>query len=668
MPRALVAGNGNLLATFDENITLRDFYYPHVGMEDHTTFGHLHRVGVFVDGQISWLHSDDWEHEVAYEDDTLVGHSTAIIHHQQVKIIFTDFVYTTSDILFRRLHIENLSDREREIKVFFGHDFHLYGSKALDTAIYEPKFNAVLHYRQHRYFLVNGQWENGEGIHEYCVGKSHYQGKEGTWRDAEDGKLEGNPVEQGSVDSTVGFRKNFDPYAKRILNLWLVCGKSYHDIEDGNDRVLNLTPSVIYDHTKDYWKKWVNKQDFDFSNLPESIVKLFKRSLLIIRTQIDNKGAIIAANDSDIMKFNKDTYTYMWPRDGALVAMSLSNTGYSQIVREFLEFCADLVTDEGFVFHKYNPDGSLGSSWHAKYKDNEQQLPIQEDETALLLVTMANYHQRFKETEVIQEFYNDFILRIGKFLMNFCDEKTGLPLPSYDLWEEQRGVFTYTAACTYAGLRSASELAEATGHHADAEMFFKKSQAIREAICKHLYSEQHQRFLKKVQVNNGEVFGHDPTIDASMAFIWMMGVLPPDDPRVVKTMEAIREHLWVPTDIGGISRYTGDNYQIDYDRNIHPAIPGNPWIITTLWYANWKIALAKEGKDFQEPLQILHWVTKHANSAGILPEQLHPLSGAPLSVAPLTWSHATYVDTVMKYRAKLFDIGLCEDCELPQFR
>jgi GH15 family glucan-1,4-alpha-glucosidase len=31
---------------------------------------------------------------------------------------------------------------------------------------------------------------------------------------------------------------------------------------------------------------------------------------------------------------------------------------------------------------------------------------------------------------------------------------------------------------------------------------------------------------------------------------------------------------------------------------------------------------------------------------------MHPLTGAPLSVAPLTWSHAVFVDTVLQFAEK----------------
>ena len=92
-----------------------------------------------------------------------------------------------------------------------------------------------------------------------------------------------------------------------MLHLWLIAGKKYEDICHKRERIYELSPKVIFEHTRDFWKKWVNKEHFELKGVPDEIVKLFKRSLLIIRTQTDAGGAIIAANDSDIMLFNKDT-------------------------------------------------------------------------------------------------------------------------------------------------------------------------------------------------------------------------------------------------------------------------------------------------------------------------------------------------------------------------
>lgn len=651
MPRSLVLGNGHMLATFDQYLQLRDLYYPYVGMEDQTTYEHFHRVGFFVDGKFRWTNDGSWGITVDYAEDTLVGNCIARNEELQIEVLFEDFVYTTSNILFRKLTVHNLAEREREIRIFFAQDLHLYGDKMQDTAQYEPAFNGILHYRKNRYFFVSGHWEEPDdtGMDQFSVGKSEYMGREGTWRDAEDGHLEGNTIEQGSVDSTVRFSKTFESNAKKTLYFWLIAGKKYEDIHRGLDRILELSPQVILNHTRDFWRQWVQKERFDLAGVSEEIQTLFRRSLLIIRTQIDDGGAILAANDSDIMQFNKDTYTYMWPRDGALVAMALSEAKYEAMVRDFLFFCQRIITTDGYVLHKYNPDGSLGSSWHPKMKDGEIQLPIQEDESALILVAMQKYYESFHNIEVIQKLFDEIVLKIGRWMMRFIDTKTGLPLASYDLWEEQRGVFTYTASSVYAGLKAAAYLAEETGHTTDSVAFKKAAQKMQRAICKYLYCENAKRFLKKVQIKNGKILEKDSTVDASLAFIWKMGVLPADDRRVHNTMEAIKAHLTVPTEIGGIARYTHDGYHFDFSQISHEHVPGNPWIITSLWQAEYEMLRATNRQELDIPLKTLEWVRYHATPSGILPEQLHPYTGDPLSVAPLTWSHATFVSSVLLF-------------------
>jgi GH15 family glucan-1,4-alpha-glucosidase len=125
-------------------------------------------------------------------------------------------------------------------------------------------------------------------------------------------------------------------------------------------------------------------------------------SLLLVRTQIDNDGAIIAANDSDIMQFSRDTYSYMWPRDGALVANSLDLAGFPDLARWFYTFCKDVITAEGYFHHKYNPDGSPASSWHPWVLKGAQVLPIQEDETALVLWALWRHYYRYRDIDMVR--------------------------------------------------------------------------------------------------------------------------------------------------------------------------------------------------------------------------------------------------------------------------
>jgi glucoamylase len=45
----------------------------------------------------------------------------------------------------------------------------------------------------------------------------------------------------------------------------------------------------------------------------------------------------------------------------------------------------------------------------------------------------------------------------------------------------------------------------------------------------------------------------------------------------------------------------------------------------------------------------LEWVAWRALPSGVLAEQVNPYTNDPLSVSPLTWSHAAYIATVQSY-------------------
>jgi NAD-dependent dihydropyrimidine dehydrogenase PreA subunit len=52
----------------------------------------------------------------------------------------------------------------------------------------------------------------------------------------------------------------------------------------------------------------------------------------------------------------------------------------------------------------------------------------------------------------------------------------------------------------------------------------------------------------------------------------------------------------------------------------------------------------------------------------VLAEQVNPYTNEPVSVSPLTWSHATVVSTVIKYLEKLEQLQTCQLCNQPIYR
>lgn len=652
MPRPLVVGNGRLLINFDDRLHMRDLYYPYVGQLNHVG-GHFSKLGVWVQGRFSWLDEDGWKRTLGYSKESLVTD----VHTQHeglgLSLRISDGVHQRDPIYLKKIRVRNLTSEAREVRLFFNHDLSINETEVGDTAVYDPMLRTVYHYKRNVYIMVNGKTPEG-GIDQYSVGIKRFNYAEGTWRDAEDGVLSGNPIAQGSVDSTISFRLMLEPQGEKSLEYWMCVGDSYDTVKALNQYVLESDPERLLNRVGVYWQRWVNKGERDFADLPADVIELYKTSLLLVRTQIDHNGAILAANDSDILQFNRDHYSYMWPRDGALIACAMAKAGYTGTVAPFFRFCADALNEEGYLLHKYNPDGSVGSSWHPYVVDGEIQLPIQEDETALVLHALWEQYKSGKQLEDCQALYPTLVRPAARFLLQYVDPVYQLPKPSYDLWEERRGIFTFTSATVFAGLKAAARFAQLFGDDRRFKRYDEGAERIREAMLAHLYDPEIGRFLRGIYIRQDGRVEKDFTVESSLFSVFALGVLPVEDSRVTSTMEAVKRSLRVDTEIGGFARYQGDYY---FKKSHDTAkVPGNPWIICTLWVADWEIAKARSMEELEEPKNRLSWVVRHALQSGVLSEQLDPYTGAPVSVAPLTWSHATYVATVLRYLEKVNEL------------
>ncbi len=647
MPKDIPVSNGNLLFNFDSDYQIRDVYFPYIGQENHSK-GDPFRFGVWVDGYCSWM-GPEWEKELRYQEDSLV--TDVILKNRSLGLVLHchDVVDVDLNVYIKKIEVKNLQGKERQVRLFLCHDFHLYGYDIGDTAYFDPRSTSIIHYKANRYFLINC-WKSEEyGVNHYACGDKEVPGREGIWKDAEDGELSGNQISWGSADSAIGIWLHVPPRGKVAAYYWIAAGTNYNEVAQLNRDVIEKTPDELIKRTSDYWKAWVTKESRSFGDLPESVTNIYNRSLLILRTQIDNRGAIIAANDSDIVRFGRDTYSYMWGRDGAFVAAALAKAGYTHVCMKFFDFCARVLSEDGYLYQHYNPDGSLASNWHPWLHNGKEVLPIQEDSTALIIWTLWIHYESSKDIEFIRPFYDKLIKKSADFMVTNRDPYTKLPMPCYDLWEERFGVHTYTIASVIAGLRAAAKFARLFHDTSLAKKYDKTAEEIKGGLTKHLYHDGLKRYARS-GYRKGKGYELDEVIDISLSALVFLGVLLPKDPRMVETMEAIRQQLWLNTPVEGCARYQNDLYQRPEDS---PAdIPGNPWFISTLWLAEYYIASAESLQELREAIPYLEWCVKNALPSGVLAEQVHPLNSSPLSVSPLTWSHSSFVWAVLQYADK----------------
>lgn len=613
MPRPLVFGNGSFLLQLDRRHRVRDLCFPFIGQFNHLA-GHAIRMGVWRDGRFSWCDSDEWEISQLYEDGSLVGHSRLRSAAMEIELELVEAVDPNESVFQRNIRITNLG-KEAEIRLFFSHDLRLEESDLGDTALYHPN-GAIIHYKRHSAILFAGKWGE-DGIYQFQCATRH-----GAWpeSDAEDGALSMNPIEQGSVASVFSLRQRIGEGEFSEATYWILAARSLQESlkmrEDMRDaisaaRAFNPIPSLP-----------APLKESERGNL----LGLYQRSLLTILTQINSSnGAILAANDSDILETARATYSYLWMRDGALVCAALDRAGLGQTTRSFFDLCAKLWRDAPVGFqHKYCPDGALGASWHPYFKQGEAVVPFQEDSTALVVWALGVHMRSGGNRDQLQTWYDGMIKAICCFLAEYVDD-VGLPKPSWDLWEERRGVHAYSAATVIAGLRAGAEIASFLGHEADGEPWRSVATRMAQAVRDHLWNTERGCFYR---------MQGDPTIDSATLAFGLFGIFPPDDPLVIQNANTIEATLAVR---GGLARYEGDYYF----RQLGD-MPGNPWVITTMWLAQTRILQG----DLEAAERALQWVRELQEPTGILAEQYHPETGEPLSVSPLTWSHAEVVRTI----------------------
>ncbi len=644
MPRDLPIGNGSILIAFDSQYRLADFYFPHVGMENHAAA--RFRFGVWVDGTLRWIEEGQWKKTLNYLRDTLVTDVVCENEEAGLRLNCYDAVDADANVYVRKIVVRNLRNEKRDLKLFLHHDLNLYGNAIGDTAMFDPEPRAIVHYKSRRYVLINGSIEGEAGVVEYACGRAGIAGAEGTWRDAEDGDLSMNPIAQGAVDSTIAIPVHLDPLANATVMYWICAGRTNDEVRALNRAVIEEGASRVLARTASYWYTWVNKPADDLSDLPDEIINLYRRSLLIIRTQCDNGGAVLAANDSDIQWGHNDHYSYMWGRDAAFVCDAVDRAGFPEITRRLLRFVHDVISDEGYLLHKYNPDGSVASLWHPWVRNGKPQLPIQEDETAPIIWLLRRHYERTRDLELLRSVYQRLVVRPAEFMMRYRDAETHLPLPSFDMWEERQGVFTFTCAAVSAGLEAAAEIANIFNDQDRRTLYSAAAAEVRDAMTRELWLEEERRFARGL-ILRGDELELDKTVDASAFAVFYLDVFPATSALAGGTMEAIREHLWVQTEVGGIARYEDDAYHRISEETAR--VPGNPWLICTLWLAEHTIARATTVAELQSALDLVRWAQSKALPSLVLPEQIDPYDGQPLSVAPLTWSHAQVVSVLRGY-------------------
>ncbi|OPZ95659.1 MAG: Glycosyl hydrolases family 15 [Planctomycetes bacterium ADurb.Bin412] len=358
-----------------------------------------------------------------------------------------------------------------------------------------------------------------------------------------------------------------------------------------------------------------------------------------------NTGGLLASPEIDEGFTQCGRYAFCWGRDAAFITQALDETGLHDEAERFYDWAVRVQDTEGFWHQRYHMDGSLAPSWG-----------IQIDETGSVLFGMLSHFQVTKNLYFLERMW-PAIVRAADFLKGCLDPDTGLPQPSFDLWEERKGEHTYSTAAVIAGLHAAAEMGRLLGAAEETiQGWLQSASGIKQAMLQQLVDPEAGVFLRSVRTKLNP-WGKEPSehtlwipanekgyswevsqIDSKMDISLLgpvvpFGILKQDDP-VVRNTAARLERLLACDKAGGLMRYEDDHYA-----------GGNPWLIATLWMAMYHL----ETGEMKKAEDCLRWCIRCGTHLDLLPEQADRLDGRPIWVIPLTWSHAMFVSALRKF-------------------
>lgn len=548
----------------------------------------------------------EWDYTQSYLDDVPIVLTQG--KHKVLPISWEviDFILPDRDCLIRRLKINNESLEPMKVKLWQYSNFHIDEKTRYNTVEYAKEVDAILHYRSNTVIGICSSCS----ITEFQCGGSV---KDNIKKQC----LNGNTQEmesEGALMWDLGYIAGGDYVSNDI---YLLAETSIDKMYMAIEHIRKENTEKLQDETYNHWQE-IYKDSTQFNIGDKKLKTLYLRSIMVFHLLSHRElGGILAAPEADEDFRHCGGYGFCWGRDAAYITCAIDTAGYPELVERFYKWAVIAQNADGSWSQRHYIDGSIAPNWG-----------LQIDETGSILWGAWEHYKVTEDRAFLSHMWPS-IEKGAQFLISYIDEITGLPLESYDLWEERVGQHTYSAAAVYGGLTGASKTAKELGFDDLAKKWQTNASNIKRSIEKWCWDSDRNCFLRGIRSDQEQEKNYkDTVVDISLiGLVYPFEVIDPYDERAISTVQTIYERLLSPK-IGGIKRYEDDIYR-----------GGNPWILTTFWLAYYYTLI----DEFDRAKELFNWGIEHVTDMVLFPEQIHRNTGKPDWIVPLTWSHAMYI-------------------------
>ncbi|MGH8101686.1 MAG: glycoside hydrolase family 15 protein [Chthoniobacterales bacterium] len=392
-----------------------------------------------------------------------------------------------------------------------------------------------------------------------------------------------------------------------------------------------VNPEHALRETEKYWSDWA-KDCRPFGQYGDAVV----RSLIVLKglTYAPTGGLVAAPTTSlpeEMGGVRNWDYRYCWLRDATLTLITLMGAGYRDEATAWRQWLLRAIAGSPAQMQiMYGVRGErrleeYEMPWLSGYSGSK---PVRVGNAAAKQFQLDVYGEvvsaMYRANEAGIKTSDDdwsLLVELMKFLESRWDE------PDQGIWEVRGGRkhFTHSKIMAWKAFDSAIKLIEHCGCAAaeNVERWRRIRDQIHEEVCERGYDKKRNTFT--------QFYGSDG-LDASLLTIPMTGFLPPNDPRVRGTIEAIERELMVD---GFVLRYRPEEENVD-------GLPGQEGVFLpcSFWLVNClhRIGRKKDARELFERLLTLR------NDLGLLSEEYDPREKRLLGNFPQAFSHVALVN------------------------
>mgnify|MGYP001260840172 CR=1 FL=1 len=308
-------------------------------------------------------------------------------------------------------------------------------------------------------------------------------------------------------------------------------------------------PDVLLKRTEDFWCDWSGR-----CKTAGPYSEQVMRSLITLKAlTFGPSGGIVAAPTTSLPEQiggqrNWD-YRFCWVRDATLTLLALMGAGYYDEARAWRDWLVRAVAgspEQLQIMYAVTGERRL-TEWEVPWLSGyESSAPVR--------IGNAAHTQRQLDIygELMDALYQS---RRGGLVENKRSWAIQCALldnlkdiwrePDEGIWEVRGGRkhFTYSRIMAWVAFDRAIKSVAEFGMRGPVREWEAQRAAIHDDVCRHGYDDRRRSFI--------QIYG-EPQLDASLLLIPAVGFLPPEDPRVISTIEAIERELLVD---GFVRRY-----------------------------------------------------------------------------------------------------------------